>query len=88
MNYVCLNDFMIRSCIDMNEVASTYLVMYEFNVKVCCLMEGFLSMCGVMGFHMCIACVHYDWVHEHGIIMIFMMESKYMCTLVELTILS
>ena len=29
--------------------------MYELNVKVCGLIKGLLSMCGVMGLHMCIS---------------------------------
>ena len=41
----------------MNEVASTYLLMYELNVKVYGLMKGLLSMCEVMELHMCIALV-------------------------------
>ena len=58
MHYVCLNNYVTRSCIDMNEVASTYLVMNDLIVKVCSLMDGFISMCGIMGFHTCIARVH------------------------------
>ena len=46
-----------KSCIDMNEVVFTYLLMYELNVKVCGLMKSLLSMCEVMGLHMCIELV-------------------------------
>ena len=45
-------------CIDMNKLAFNYLLMYELNAKVCGLMKGLLSMCGVMGLHMCIALVY------------------------------
>ena len=41
----------------MNEVAFTYLLMYELNVKVCGLMKGLLIMYGVMGLYMFIALV-------------------------------
>ena len=46
-----------RYFIDMNEVAFTYLLMYELNTKVCGLMKGLLIMCGVMGLHITAALV-------------------------------
>ena len=63
----------------MNEFASTYLLMYELNAKVCGFMKGLLSMCGVMGLHMSIALVYYDLGHEQGVIKMYMQRSKYMC---------
>ena len=36
----------------MNEVAFTYMLRNELNVKVCGLMKGLLRMYGFMGLHM------------------------------------
>ena len=52
--------------------------MYEMNVKVRGLMKGLLSMCGVMGLHMCISLVEYDWRHEQGLINMYMKKIKNM----------
>ena len=66
----------------MSEVASTFFVMYELNLKVFGLKEDLLSMCGVMGFQLCIELVDKDWHYEQGLIMMYMMKSQYMCKLV------
>ena len=39
------------------------------NDNVCGLMKVLLTMYGVVGLHMYIALVDYDWGHEQGIIM-------------------
>ena len=60
----------------MNEVAFTYLLIYELNANVCGLMKGLLSMCVVMGIHMCIELEDYDWGHEQGFIIMYMKKVK------------
>ena len=68
-------------CFDMNEVAFTYLLRYELNVKVCGLIKGLLRMYEVMGIHMFIALVVKDWGHEQGLIMMDVKRSKIMYNL-------
>ena len=65
----------------MNEVAFTYLLMDEINVKVCGLIKSLLRMHGVMGLYMFIALVYYEWGEEQCLIMMNMQRSKYMCDL-------
>ena len=55
MHYVGQNDYMMKVLYYMNEVAFTYLLRYELNVKVWGLMKCLLRMYEVMGFHMFIA---------------------------------
>ena len=43
------------------KLSSLTMLMYELDVKACGLMIGLLSMCVVMGFHMYIALVDFDW---------------------------
>ena len=48
------------SCVDMNEVVSANLLMYELNSNACGLMIGLLSMCEVIRIHIYIALVDLD----------------------------
>ena len=56
MHYVGLNYYMMK-VVDVNEVIFTCYV-YVWNVEVCDLMKGLLSMLEVMGFHMYIELVN------------------------------
>ena len=71
----------------MNELAFTYLFMNELNVKVCGIMKGLLRMYGVMGIYMFISLVDQDWSHEQDVIMIYMQTNKYMCYLMQFTVM-
>ena len=43
------------------KLSSLSMLMYELDVKACGLMIGLLSMCEVMGLHMCITLVDLVW---------------------------
>ena len=43
------------------KLCSLTMMMYELDVKASGLMIGLLSICEIMGFHVCIALVDLDW---------------------------
>ena len=55
--------------------------MYELNAMVCGLVKGLLSMCGVMGLHMCISLLDINWGYEKGLTRIYVEWNKHMCKL-------
>ena len=65
-----------------NEWGCLHLICWCMNWMIrFVVMNGLLSMCGVMGFHTYIALLKYYWGHEQGLVMIYVMWSHYMCKL-------
>ena len=54
-NDVDLVYYMMKVLLDLNELVSSYYVMYDFDIKYCWLMKGLLSICKVMESYMYIA---------------------------------
>ena len=81
MHYVGQNDYMMKVLYYMNEVAFTYLLRYELNVKICDFMKGLLRMYGFMWLHIFISLVNKDWYHEQGLIMMDVKRSNNMYNL-------
>ena len=65
---VDLIDHMMKFVIDINQVSSLTMLMYDLDVMAYVLMIGLLSMCEVIGHYMYIALVDIDWGHELSLI--------------------